>query len=959
MRPTRATRARWTQNAAHLRLVTSGSAALPTTVGERWRALTGDYPLERFGMTEIGVGMTNPVNGERRPGSCGRPLPGMRIRIVGEDGTDVAPGESGEIWIRGPGVFKGYDNNDEATREAFTDGWFKSGDTATWLPGGYAKILGRTSVDILKSGGYKLSALEIEEVLREHEAVADVAVVGLPDETWGEIAVAAVIPRPGRAAEVEEEPLAGLGQGAHCRLQGAEARRRFRCAATQSGRQGCQAGAGGDCPGAAWCFGAAGGRKIVPVTPSGSTQRAGRYNRKTMSEPNSFSSGSGGDIHADGVGTPDGATQPVDKAHANLLALLENTDDFILFSDTTGSPLFFNSAYANLMRHVLGIEMRPGLKPHELLDDPEVRAMWDDFHRRVLSGERFTVEIEQPTPDGLRSFEVRYNPVLDGGKIVGFSEFSRDITDRKRAEAALRGARDRLEVEVAERTRELRASESRFRALTERSVDVTLIADPTRGFTYASPSVRRYGYEPSDLLGQLPMDLVHPADLSRVLEAYQGAADQPGRPIALKDMRARTSSGDYVVFEGTVTAYFDVPGIDGLVTNLRDVTERLELETRLRHSEKLDAIGQLAGGMAHDFNNQLTGILAAADLLAGRLDEPVLRGWAEQIAQAALRSADLTGKLLAFARKGQYRREVVDVGEVLSDAVELLRRSIDKRIDIELDLASGPLHALGDASLLQNAFLNLALNARDAMPDGGTLKLGARRCHLDAEQARALGHDVEPGAYVSVSVVDDGEGMDEATRKHMFEPFFTTKAPGKGTGMGLASVYGTLRSHGGGIAVTTAPGAGTSFELFLPETRGERVRRRGSRPLESGTGGLRIMVVEDEPVVRRVLARLVEELGHSATTCTDGFEAVERFRQSGSDIDLVILDLVMPKQNGRETFYALRELDPSVRVLISSGFTVEGGAQELLEQGAAGFLQKPFDLEQLSEAIHDARVPGG
>ena len=324
-----------------------------------------------------------------------------------------------------------------------------------------------------------------------------------------------------------------------------------------------------------------------------------------------------------------------------------------------------------------------------------------------------------------------------------------------------------------------------------------------------------------------------------------------------------------------------------------------------------------------------------------------------------MRSADLTGKLLAFARKGQYRREVVDVAEVLSDAVELLRRSIDKRIDIELDFAPGPLQAMGDASLLQNAFLNLALNARDAMPDGGTLRLGARRCRLDTGRARALGHDVEPGAYVCVSVADDGEGMDEATRKHMFEPFFTTKAPGKGTGMGLASVYGTVRRHGGGISVVTAPGAGTSFEIFLPETRRERVRRRGSRHLESGTGGLRIMVVEDEPVVRRVLARLVEELGHSATTCADGLEAVERFRQLGSDIDLVILDLVMPKQNGRETFHALREMDPSVRVLISSGFTAEGGAQELLDEGAAGFLQKPFDLEQLSDAIHDAHARVG
>ena len=200
-------RERWREHAAGLRLVTSGSAALPLTVGERWRELNGNYPLERFGMTEIGVGLTNPVDGERRPGTCGKPLNGMEIRVVTEAGSDAAPGEAGEIWIRGPTVFKGYDGNEQATREAFSDGWFRSGDTACWTDDGYLKILGRTSIDILKSGGYKLSALEIEEVLREHEAIADVAVVGIPDETWGELAVAAVLAHPGREQELEEELL--------------------------------------------------------------------------------------------------------------------------------------------------------------------------------------------------------------------------------------------------------------------------------------------------------------------------------------------------------------------------------------------------------------------------------------------------------------------------------------------------------------------------------------------------------------------------------------------------------------------------------------------------------------------------------------------------------------------------------------------------------------------------------
>ena len=199
------TRKRWSAAAAGLRLLTSGSAALPSTLGERLAALTGEYPLERFGMTEIGVGMTNPVAGPRVPGTCGKALPGMQIRIVDEQGRDAPPGQPGEIWIKGPTVFRGYDGLEQATRDAFTDGWFRSGDTATWTKEGYAKILGRTSVDILKSGGYKLSALEIEEVLREHDGIGDVAVVGIPDDTWGEIAVAAIVTRPGVEPPLSED----------------------------------------------------------------------------------------------------------------------------------------------------------------------------------------------------------------------------------------------------------------------------------------------------------------------------------------------------------------------------------------------------------------------------------------------------------------------------------------------------------------------------------------------------------------------------------------------------------------------------------------------------------------------------------------------------------------------------------------------------------------------------------
>ena len=202
-----ATQARYAQSAGGLRLSTSGSAALPVTLSERWRKLSGAYPLERFGMTEIGVGMTNPLEGRRKAGSVGLPLPTVDSRIVDENGKDVAPGESGELWIRGPSVFKGYWQNAEASEKAFTDGWFRTGDIAIRDEDGYLRLLGRSSVDILKSGGYKLSALEIEDALREHDAVSEIAVVGLPDEAWGECVVAVIVAKPGREKELEESAL--------------------------------------------------------------------------------------------------------------------------------------------------------------------------------------------------------------------------------------------------------------------------------------------------------------------------------------------------------------------------------------------------------------------------------------------------------------------------------------------------------------------------------------------------------------------------------------------------------------------------------------------------------------------------------------------------------------------------------------------------------------------------------
>ncbi len=643
------------------------------------------------------------------------------------------------------------------------------------------------------------------------------------------------------------------------------------------------------------------------------------------------------------------------QLNANLSALLENTDDYILFSDREGKPLFFNSAYAAVMKMLLGIDMVPGIKPHELLPDAETRTQWDDYHRRALSGEKFKIQYEHAAPDG-RSvvFEVRYNPVRIDGQIVGFSEFTTDITERELARRAMRESNERLERLVSERTAALRTTESRFRGLTEHSTDIISIFDRDQRFTYTAPSVRRYGFEPSDIVGRHASEVTHPDDYPLVEDAIARAIAAPGEPVYIEVFRVVDVAGDYIELEGQFTCLYDVQGIEGVVFNGRDVTERRQLEERLRHSEKMDAVGQLAGGIAHDFNNQLTGILAYADLLCRRLCDEPLAHYANQIVRSAMRSADLVRKLLEFAHRGPIHRKPTDVNEVVADLAELLERSLDERIALEVELSESACVTFGDPTQIHNAILNLALNARDAMPDGGTIAIRTSTVALDREESRCAFH-VEPGRYVRVVVSDDGIGMDEETRQRAFEPFFTTKPMGKGTGMGLAMLYGTAHSHAGSVSLTSKPGAGTTVELYLPVCREEIVAPSPRPPTPAGPEGRTIVVVDDDDQVRRAVTDLLQELGHTVWACADGDEAVELHRKSWREVDLVILDMVMPRMSGDVTFRALREIDPDVRVLLTSGHTTDAKVKRLLEDGAQGFVRKPFDIDEISAAIYRVR----
>ena len=398
---------------------------------------------------------------------------------------------------------------------------------------------------------------------------------------------------------------------------------------------------------------------------------------------------------------------------------------------------------------------------------------------------------------------------------------------------------------------------------------------------------------------------------------------------------------------------------DQVVWLARDITERTEayrallakekerrhLAEQLRHAQKMEAIGTLAGGVAHDFNNLLTGILGHASLL--RLRHPIgtpTRQTADVIEQAALRAESLTKQLLGFARRGKQQDAAVDAHAVVDEVMSLLRRTVDRRITIVTDLQAPTPWVQGDPDQVQQVMMNLAVNARDAMPDGGTLTV-----------ATAVERPPAGGRYcVLLSVEDTGEGIPADIQDRIFEPFFTTKRSERGTGMGLATVYGIVKNHRGELRFESEVGRGTRFDVWLPLAESQPtspVLRVHDEPVR-GVGN--VLVVDDEALVREVAEALLTELGYAVTSVPDGAAALSAYQRAETPFDLVLLDMTMPVMSGAECFTALLRMDPKARVVLATGHSAEGTAQALLDNGLAGFIQKPYTLAELGQVIQAA-----
>jgi two-component system, cell cycle sensor histidine kinase and response regulator CckA len=455
------------------------------------------------------------------------------------------------------------------------------------------------------------------------------------------------------------------------------------------------------------------------------------------------------------------------------------------------------------------------------------------------------------------------------------------------------------------------------------------------------------------------IDLLHPDDKQQAHDDF--TAILAGKHLSLHDYRIVRKDGKTL----KVLLQCDHVRAEGRIVGLRmcmiDITEKKALEEQYRQSQKMESVGLLAGGVAHDFNNILSAIMGYASLIrienrekgtTGR--DPKLEEQTTAILNAGDRATDLVRKLLAFSRQGAYEVKTLSIHALIDEVVALLSHSIDKRIIIAKVLTAINPVIEGDQSLLQSAFLNLAINARDAMPDGGTLTFSTTCVRIDKAFASKRPYAIAPGQYVSVAVTDTGMGMDANVKAHLFEPFFTTKEPGKGTGLGLASVFGTVKRHGGFIEADSTVGKGTAMTLYLPQAAS--LTSPDKTPDAAGKKGrsLHVVVVDDEPMICEFVKEYLAGEGHTTTAFTNPKKAVEWYRQRYADVDCIVLDMNMPIMDGKACFSAMRAVNPDARAIFSTGFMVGDTAAIISMPGIRGYVQKPFSLERLVEAINQA-----
>ncbi|MBI4776915.1 MAG: response regulator [Deltaproteobacteria bacterium] len=510
----------------------------------------------------------------------------------------------------------------------------------------------------------------------------------------------------------------------------------------------------------------------------------------------------------------------------------------------------------------------------------------------------------------------------------------------------------------------LELSEERYRYLVQNSPDIIYALDKNGRFTFINSVVEKsLGYLTDDLIGRHYSSIVYEEDLEKARDLFEepgtSGPTRNGEVIRLKaengavlakHFEIRNVAMDLPVFPDT-SPHSKYSGGRAVTHGVaRDVSRRKQLEKQLQQADKMKAIGTLAGGLAHDFNNILMGIQAYTSLilLNNEVDSPDYER-AQLIDRQVRSGAELTRQLLDLAKGSTKKARSIDLNELVQQSSRMFGRT-KKEITIHENYQEAVWNIDAEPGQIEQALLNLYVNAWQAMEGGGDLTLETKNVSVDATQAKSLG--VKTGDYVTISVSDTGVGMDEHTQKRVFEPFFTTKGPGQGTGLGLASVYGIMQYHSGAVTVNSVEHEGSTFRLYLPASKEAATRsERSSSKLLKGTET--VLVVDDEEMVVNAEEEMLKALGYDVLTARSGFDAAEIYRRRQHDIALVVLDMIMPGIGGVQTFNLLRSIDPNIRVMIATGFSDDDEVSGLMQQGCRGFLQKPFNIERLSHKLRE------
>jgi PAS domain S-box-containing protein len=565
--------------------------------------------------------------------------------------------------------------------------------------------------------------------------------------------------------------------------------------------------------------------------------------------------------------------------------------------------------------------------------ESQARLLDGGGYARALAGEYVMGERQLLTRDGrlIQTFLYTMPETDYSGHVTGTRSMFVDVTAERKAEETQR----------------------RLATAIDQATEGVIITNTEGTIHYVNPAISRMtGYSKEELRGANPR-ILKSEEHDSIFYAQLWATIKSGKIWSGRFIN-RKKNGQLYYEDSTISPVKDTSGaIVNFVAVKRDITEHLELSKQLFQAQKMEAIGTLAGGVAHDFNNLLQAVLGYSELMLQRKkeEEPDYADL-QKIYQAGKRGADLVKSLMTFSRKVDTKHVPVDLNQEITSVRSLLSRTIPKTININLHLKGNLESIEADPSQISQVLMNLGVNARDAMPDGGTLTIETTNIQMDEEYCKS--HlEAKPGNYVVLTFSDTGQGMDKETLSHIFEPFFTTKEIGKGTGLGLATVYGIVKQHGGQIKCYSELGLGTTFTIYLPAIQVEQDSQAPTVETTIPRGTETVLLVDDEDDIRDLGATLISQFGYKVITANNGKEALEAFQREGNCISLIILDLIMPEMDGRKCLEEILRVNPNAKVIVASGHSESGSANNVMAAGARGFIQKPYNMRQLLTTIRE------